>query len=88
MTTRTVDSRGRLTLGPDYANQLVVIRASADGTLQIMPAKAIPVREAWLYQNEKALASVRRGLAQAEAGGFVEPPHLEAGGALADAIEE
>ena len=38
--------------------------------------KAIPKREAWLYKNPKALASVLRGLEQARKGEFVEPPKL------------
>ena len=41
-----------------------------------MGKKAIPKREAWLYKNPKALASVLRGLEQARKGEFVEPPKL------------
>ena len=30
MTTKTVDARGRLTLGPRYANRLVIVREHED----------------------------------------------------------
>lgn len=36
-----------------------------DGKIILEPMKAIPEREAWLYQNSKALASVKRGLKDA-----------------------
>ena len=55
MTTKTVDARGRLTLGQKYANSLVIVRERDDGALEIVPAEAIPAREAWLYKNPKAL---------------------------------
>lgn len=34
----------------------------------------IPQREAWLYENKKALAQVRRGLADAKAGELAKLP--------------
>lgn len=36
----------------------------------------IPEEERWLYENAEALASVRRGLEQAEAGRVVAGPDL------------
>ena len=41
-----------------------------------MAERKTPNREAWLYRNPKALASVWKGLAQARRGEFVEPPEL------------
>jgi predicted transcriptional regulator len=78
MTTRTVDARGRLTLGPRYANRLVIVRASEDGALEIIPAEAIPAREAWLYKNAKARQAVRAGIEEAHAGRFAKAPDLGA----------
>jgi hypothetical protein len=78
MTTRTVDPRGRLTLGPKYANRLVIVREQEGGALEIIPAEAVPAREAWLRKNPAALKAVRKGLDEARAGRFAKPPDLEA----------
>ena len=79
MTTKTVDGRGRITLGPRYANRLVIVREHKDGALEIIPAEAVPAREAWLYKNAKALEAVRSGLEEARGGRFAEAPDLKAG---------
>ena len=76
MTTKTVDARGRLTLGPKYANTLVIVREREDGGLEIVPAEAVPAREAWLYRNPEALKAVREGIEDARAGRFAETPDL------------
>ena len=78
MTTKTVDARGRLTLGPNYANRLVIVREQEDGSLEIIPAEAVPAREAWLYRNPEALKAVRQGLREARAGEVADAPDLEA----------
>jgi len=79
MTTKTVDARGRLTLGPRYANRLVIVREHEDGAVEIIPAEAVPAREAWLYENAKALEAVWAGIEGARAGRFAEAPDLKAG---------
>lgn len=38
------------------------------GRIILRPQVSIPAAEAWLFQNEKALASVGRGLAEAAEG--------------------
>jgi len=82
MTTKTIDSRGRVLLGAEYAGQLVLVEETAD-RIVIQKATAIPQREAWLYENEKALNLVRQGLDQALAGQFsAAPPDLDADAAL------
>ena len=86
--TKTVDSRGRVTLGKDFANQLVIVQEVSEGYLRIVRAEAVPAKEAWLYKNPEALAAVMRGLEQAKARRFAERPNLEADAALADAIDE
>jgi len=49
----------------------------------------IPEREVWLYENPKALASVRRGLEQARKGKVTKtPPDLKATAKLAEQLED
>lgn len=74
--TRTIDNRGRLSLGTAFANTLVIVRELPDGVLEIVPAEAVPAREVWLYKNAEAHASVMQGLKQAKAKQFVEPPEI------------
>jgi len=88
MTTKTVDAKGRVTLGKEFAGRTVSIRKSKDGGLVIVPVKVVPEHEAWLYENPKALASVRRGLVQAKGGKFVKGPDLDADAKLANSIDD
>ncbi len=79
MTTKTLDSKGRITLGPAYANRTVLIDDSDATRIIITPAVVIPEHEAWLYKNEKALHSVVLGIEQARSGQFAaEAPNLGA----------
>jgi predicted transcriptional regulator len=77
MTTKTADSKGRVTLGQAFANKLIQIHEQADGRLILIPCRAIPEREAWLYENEHALDMVREGLAAAAAGRLVERSDID-----------
>lgn len=81
--TRTVDSRGRLSLGTAFADKVVIVKQLPGNVLKIIPAEVVPAREAWLYKNPDAIRSVMTGLAQAEAGQFAAPPDLEADSELA-----
>ncbi len=65
MTSRTVDGKGRVTLGPDFANQTVVIDDSNPDQLVIRKVVLIPAEEAWLYKNQVAIKGLRKGLQQA-----------------------
>jgi len=65
MTTRTVDGKGRVTLGPDFANQTVVIDDSNPDQLVIRKVVLIPAEEAWLYENQIAMKGLRKGLREA-----------------------
>lgn len=82
--TRMVDGKGRVTLGKAFAHKLVIVKESAAGVL-LIPAEAVPAKEAWLHKNPEAIVSVVRGLAEAEAGEFAEAPDLERDSALGDA---
>jgi len=77
---RNVDGKGRVSLGRAFADKLVIVEELADGAVQVTPATAIPEREAWLYRNADALASVRAGLQQAANGELVEGPDLDVKG--------
>ena len=72
----TVDSRKRIPLGrllPD--EDVSLFNASViDGKIILEPMRAVPAREAWLYKNPKALASVLQGLKEAGEG-KVRPYH-------------
>lgn len=87
-TSRVTDSKGRVTLGEAFANRTVLVERDGDRII-ITPARVIPERESWLYQNTKALGSVRRGLEQARAGEFaLNPPDLESAAELAATPED
>lgn len=43
-------------------------KTQKDGTILLIPMKTIPAREAWLYENPELIASVRRGIRDAEQG--------------------
>ena len=74
MTTRTVDAKGRVTLGQDFANQTVVIDDSNPNQLVIRKMVLIPAEEAWLYENHEAMTSLRKGLKQASKMQFSDSP--------------
>ncbi|MBI4397714.1 MAG: hypothetical protein HY586_01140 [Candidatus Omnitrophica bacterium] len=52
MKTRSINKKGKIRVHSKY----------------IVSVKEIPTEEAWLYKNKKALASVLRGIKQAEQG--------------------
>jgi hypothetical protein len=66
------DAKGRITLGK-LADGVSSYRArpQADGKIVLEPFVEIPADERWLYENRKALKSVRRGLADSKAGKLV-----------------
>ena len=72
MTTKTLDSKGRVTLGSQFAGQTVIIDVSNPTCIMIRPVVMIPADEAWLYKNQTALNLVREGLNDARHGNFAE----------------
>lgn len=69
--TISVDGRGRGPIvKPSEIQPGVKYRKymAPDGTIVLQPVVEIPVAEAWLYRNSKALASVERGLEQSARG--------------------
>jgi hypothetical protein len=89
MITKMVDQKGRVSLGPRFAGSMVLIDDSNPDQIIIKRAVAIPAAEAWLYKNQAALESVRKGLAQARNGEFaVASPDLDGDGELAAELED
>lgn len=76
MTIKTADSKGRIALGPGFANKTFIIEEVDATEFRIIAASVIPERELWLHKNEAAMASVQRGLQQAAQGEIVTiDPH-------------
>ena len=86
--TRTVDSKGRLTLGKHFTNRTVLVRHISENEVVVKLARVIPEDEVWLYENQVARTSVQRGLADASARRFAEAADLDADSELADTLED
>ena len=86
---KNADSKGRVTLGGHFANRAVIVEYRSDDEVMVRLARVIPESEAWLYENPKALASVRRGLDQARKGNVTKnPTDLKAAAILAGQLED
>jgi hypothetical protein len=89
MTTKTADSKGRISLGARFANQTVIVEEVDATELRVTLAQVIPQREVWLHRNTKAKASVHRGLTQANAGEVSKSsPDLEHDALLAEQLDD
>jgi hypothetical protein len=63
------DTKKRLSLGAALAGAGAFnVYRNTLGQLILDPVKAVPASEAWLHENSKALASVRRGMEQSAKG--------------------
>ena len=86
---KKTDSKGRITLGPDFANKTFIVQVLDGGRVLLCPAMVVPAPEAWLFRNSKALSAVVRGLEQSKAGAVSESPtDLEDSFDFADSIED
>ena len=86
---KNTDSKGRVTLGEHFANRAVIVEQRSDHEVVVRLARVIPEREAWHYENSKALAAVRRGLDQARKGSVTKnSPDLKAAAKLAAQLED
>ena len=86
-TLRTIDEKGRLTLGREFAGRTVQIKKD-DEALVVKFYRMVPDREAWLWENEAAKGMVDRGLHQARADDLTSGPDLAAAFSFADSIPE
>ena len=88
-TSKNTDSKGRIALGPRFANRTVLIRQISETAFEIKLARVIPEDELWLYKNREAMQSVQEGLTLAARGKSAKkPPDLEADSALAGSIAD
>jgi hypothetical protein len=65
------DDRGRIALGralKDLEDASFNVYRDDTGRIVLDPHVSIPASEVWLFRNKTALASLRRGLAQAASG--------------------
>ncbi|HUG70772.1 MAG TPA: hypothetical protein VMM76_23690 [Pirellulaceae bacterium] len=89
MTTKTLDAKGRVALGSDFAGKTVVIDNSNPACILIKPVVMIPEQEAWLYKNQAALNRVRQGLDDARNSNFAQQsPDVEADLEWLDDVED
>jgi hypothetical protein len=87
MATKTIDDKGRLTLGRAYAGKLVEVDEQ-EGTVVLTICRAVPEHEAWLWENKIALGMVRRGLQEARTGEFGDGPDLAEAFDFADSLPD
>lgn len=61
------DNKGRINLGT-WTKDIVryKVEQKDDGTIILFPEVAVPINEAWLYKNKKALNAVMTGITQAK----------------------
>ena len=86
---KTVDSKGRVSLGQRFANKPVIIEDLSDTEIKISLARVIPEREMWLWENPEARETVLSALERLKRGEFAEdPPDLEADEELASQLED
>jgi hypothetical protein len=89
MPVKIADSKGRVVLGPHFANKPVIIEEVDDTEVRVIAAEVVPKRELWLHRNIEARDSVQRGLEQAKARRFSrKPPDLHTDETLAESIGE
>ena len=65
------DAKNRISLPKSVrspSSHIYKVFANESGQIVLDPQVVIPASEAWLYNNKKALDSVRQGLAESKAG--------------------
>jgi hypothetical protein len=84
---KTVDSKGRLNLGSEFAGRTVELERT-EGALIVKLCRVVPDREAWLWENEAAYRTVTAGLRDARDGNVGAGPDLAAAFGFADEIPD
>lgn len=84
---KTIDDKGRLTVGRQYAGKLAAIEVDGDG-FRISFRTAVPEREAWLWENDAARAKVEQGLKQMANGELGDGPDMAEALKFADSLPD
>ena len=85
---KTVDAKGRITLGRAFAGKLVEVEVEDEDAILLRFRRVVPEREAWLWENDAASRAVSRGLQQARNGELGDGPDLSAAFAFADSLAD
>jgi hypothetical protein len=62
------DSAGRIGLGKAMSGKLFQALAQPNGNIVLVPARVIPEREAWIFENPERLAALDAAMAESKAG--------------------
>ncbi len=62
------DSAGRILIGKKYKDKLFTVKEQPNGDILLSPVVVRHEREAWLFDNPEAMASLDRGLEQSARG--------------------
>ncbi len=65
---RQPDSSGRIIIGKEFKDKQFSVQVLPNGDILLSPVVVRHEREAWLYDNPEAMASVNRGLEQSARG--------------------
>jgi hypothetical protein len=68
LTVRQPDSAGRIIIGKQYRGKQFAVQPQPNGDILLSPVVIRHEREAWLYENPEAMASVLRGIGQSARG--------------------
>jgi hypothetical protein len=68
--TKVADSKGRITIGSEYAKKTFLVEKNGEDTITLKVAEVVPVKEAWLWKNNSAFAKVMEGVEDAQKGRF------------------
>lgn len=85
---KTVDAKGRITLGRAFAGKLVEVEVGDEDAIILHFRRVVPEREAWLGENGTANKAVSRGLQQARNGELGDGPDLGAAFTFADGLAD
>jgi hypothetical protein len=88
MILKQADNKGRILLGRSYAGSTLLAEHRDDGTIVLHPAITVPMAEAWLWKNKKALTMVQEGIEEAAQGRHAAPADLAAAVKLASKIKD
>jgi hypothetical protein len=70
ISTKVADSKGRITIGSEYAQKTFLVEKDGGETIILKMAEVVPIKEAWLWKNKSAFNKVMEGVEDAQKGRF------------------